>query len=138
MPVDVNALCMTFLLFLNQQAVYEVLDTCPTVRVIDVTNLQEMACGGSDCPAKAFYNLDDKTIYLSNELDLENAVHKSILLHELVHYAQDVTGKWIHHDVSECRSFLMRELAAFKVQERYLLDNNIQHPVGRQLLMYRC
>ena len=103
MPVDVNALCMTFLVFLNQQAVYDNLNTCPPVHTIEVGSLQEMACAGSDCPAEAFYNLDDKTIYLSNELDLENPVHKSILLHELVHFAQDVTGKWIHHDMSECR-----------------------------------
>ena len=138
MPIDVNALCMSFLMFLNQQGVYDFVVTCPAIRVIDVKSLQEIVCDGSECPAEAFYDIEDRIIYLSNELDLDTPVHKSIILHELVHFAQDVTGKWIHHDESECRSFLMREVAAFRLQERYLLDNNIHHPVGQNLMIYRC
>lgn len=138
MPIDVNALCMSFLMFLNQQGTFDQLLTCPAIQITSVKHLQNMVCEGADCPAEAFYNLKEKTIYLSNELDLTHPVDKSVLLHELVHFAQDVTDTWLYHKESECLSFLKREMEAFRMQERYLLDNNILRRVGQQMAFYRC
>ena len=137
MPVDLNALCMSFLMFLNQQDMYESVDTCPEIKIKPVSELQIIACDGAACPIKAFYDLEEKTIFLSSQLDLDYSLDKSILLHELVHYVQDVNGKW-EEEEDECRSGMRRELNAFIVQEKYLLQQNVHMPVSQQMAYYRC
>ena len=137
MPVDLNALCMTFLMFLNQHGFYEPVKECPHVAMMTIHQLQQIACDGDACPVEAFYDREEKVIYLSEELDLEFSLHRSILLHELVHYVQDVNGKWEEAE-TECHSGMRRELNAFRVQEKYLLQHNIFIPVSQQMAFYRC
>ena len=96
------------------------------VRSISLQELQEIACDGAACPIQAFYHKEEKIIYLSKQLDYEDELHRSILLHELVHYVQDVTGKWLPEQ-SDCRSGMRRELEAFRLQERYLLNKQYSY-----------
>ena len=135
--IDLNAMCMSFLMIVNQAAMFDNVAICPGVRSIPLEDLQKIACDGAACPIQAFYHKEDKIIYLSKELDYEDQLHRSILLHELVHYVQDVTGQWLPEQ-TDCRSGMRRELEAFRLQERYLLNNNIHIPVSQQMAYYRC
>lgn len=137
MPADINTLCLSFLMFLNQQNLYEPVKTCPQVNMVSINELQTIACDGAECPVKAFYDLEDKTIFLSSQLDLDFSLDRSILLHELVHYVQDINGKWEEGE-DECRAGMQRELYAFRVQEKYLLSQNVRIPVSQQMAYYRC
>ena len=56
--------------------------------------------------------MDDR---LSPETDL---VHRSILLHELVHYLQEINGAGASMD--ECDRWLYREREAYRLQNQYL------------------
>ncbi|MBL1142449.1 MAG: hypothetical protein D8M62_10430 [Proteobacteria bacterium] len=128
---------MTFLLFINQDAMYEEVNVCPDIQVMPVKELQLLACNGAECPVQAYYDRQAKAVYLSRELDLDYSYDRSILLHELVHYVQDINDKW-EEDINECRSAIRREWNAFIMQEKYLLEKNIRIPVSRQLSFYRC
>ena len=66
----------------------------------------------------AFYDPKSNTIYLNENFDIHNAFDKGILLHELLHYVQDmneVVGKKF-----EC--WRATELEVYELQKKYLLE----------------
>ena len=66
----------------------------------------------------AFYDPRNNTIYLNENFDIHNAFDKGILLHELLHYVQDmneVVGKKF-----EC--WQATELEVYELQSKYLLE----------------
>lgn len=128
---------MFFLMFINQQGAYEPVETCPVIAFKSLYQLQHIGCDGAECPIQAFYDREAKAIYLLDDLEMDDSFHKSILLHELVHYVQDINAKW-EEGSTECQSGLRRELNAFQVQEKYLLSQNIRIPVSRHMAFYRC
>jgi len=78
----------------------------------------EHACDGNrDCPVAAWYN-NDGTIYLDEHLqNWDDPVTRSVIVHELVHYLQDLSGKFRNND---CEDQLKREREAYAVQRMYL------------------
>jgi hypothetical protein len=96
---------------------YPVPDTLPEVHRLPRTELESMVCRTA-CGVKAFY-LKGKGIYLDQSLDLEGDLKaRSILLHELVHYAQGRTGKF--DTMAECPGWYAKEYEAYAIQNRYL------------------
>ena len=132
-----TVLCLTLLAFIAQHGHYQAVLDCPAIETMSVTRLQQVACGGSPCPARAFYDRGRQVVLLAEDLDLALALPQSILLHEMVHYVQHHTGRWQEHTDS-CRAGMMRELTAFRIQERFLLERNIHIPVSRNMMFYRC
>ena len=78
----------------------------------------EHACGGrQDCRIAAWYN-NDGTIYMDERLqDWDDPLVRSVIVHELVHYLQDLSGKFRNDD---CADSLRREREAYAVQRMYL------------------
>jgi hypothetical protein len=134
---DFGALCLGFLAFIAQHGHYPAVADCPGIEVVSVPELMSTACEGRPCPAQAFYDRQDNVILLSEEVELDFALGRSILLHELVHYVQDRSGRW-EEDPDLCRAGMLRELHAFRLQERYLLEQNIRIPVSQNMIYYRC
>ena len=62
-----------------------------------------------------FYDARSNTIYLPKTFDEYNAWHKGILLHELVHYVQDMNRVKV-----ACLAELERD--AWPLQRKYLLE----------------
>jgi hypothetical protein len=134
---DLSQLCLLLLAFIAQHGHYPAMEECPSVRTVSVPELMSTACEGRPCPAQGFYDRETDAILLSDEVELAFALGRSILLHELVHYVQDRSGRW-QEDDNACRAGMMRELHAFHLQERYLLDQNIRIPVSQNMIYYRC
>ena len=112
---------------------------CPELENVTVSELQTHACGARPCPALAYYDRESQIIYLLDDLDFDKAAARGILLHEMVHYVQDVTDNWEQpNDTDECRASLQRELQAFYLQERYLAHLNVFMPVSRNMMFYSC
>lgn len=89
----------------------------------------DIACNGNKkCDAIAWYD-SDRTIYLDKRLE-ENmdAFTRSVVVHELVHYLQDISGKYSKMD---CELYVQREAEAYSVQKQYL--NKI---AGKFVAMY--
>jgi len=96
---------------------YPVPDTLPEVHRLPRAELEAMVCRTA-CGVKAFY-LKGKGIYLDQALDLEGDLKaRSILLHELVHYAQGHTGKF--DTMADCQGWYAKEYEAYAIQNRYL------------------
>lgn len=128
-------LCMTLLLFAAQVGEFAQSGDCPEVRQVSQRELQIQVCEGAACPVQAFYDYAGRYILLDDRLDLEDVPGRGVLLHELVHYLQDLNGQL---DDRSCTAMLHRELQAFRIQERYLVAERRWQPVGMNLMGYRC
>jgi uncharacterized protein DUF6647 len=91
--------------------------TLPVIHRVSHAELETYVCE-TNCAIKAWYK-PGEGIFLDNSLMPEsNAFDRSILLHEMVHYFQDMSG--YYRDANPCDRWLQRELDAYAVQNRYL------------------
>lgn len=73
--------------------------------------------GNEKCDAIAWYN-DESVIYLDDRLEGHTDPDtRSVVVHELVHYLQDLSGKYKDMD---CNLHAKREREAYSVQRQYL------------------
>jgi hypothetical protein len=78
----------------------------------------EHACGGNtNCNTGAWYN-NDGVIYLDDRLqDWADPMVRSVIVHELIHYLQDISGKF---NKGDCEEQLVREREAYAIQRIYI------------------
>jgi hypothetical protein len=95
----------------------------PHVYRVPHAELEQIVCG-ANCAIKAWYK-PGEGIFLDESLKPEtNMFDRSILLHEMVHYYQDMSG--YYGRAEGCDRWLHRELNAYEIQNRYL--GTIGHP----------
>jgi hypothetical protein len=95
----------------------------PHVFRVPHAELEAIVCG-ANCAIKAWYR-PGEGIFLDESLKPEtNMFDRSILLHEMVHYFQDMSG--YYGRVEGCDRWFHRELNAYEIQNRYL--GTIGHP----------
>lgn len=88
------------------------IDEYPSVKIVSEEYLHKEF--GS--PVYAFYNYSTKTVYISNKVDLSSHKGKSILVHELVHHYQNISGlRQTYLCIAES------ERLAYTTQKKYLL-----------------
>jgi hypothetical protein len=78
----------------------------------------------NNCSIQAWYKPGDGIFLLDTLQPETNLMHRSILLHEMVHYFQDMSGAY--GDRSSCERWFQREIDAYSIQNRYL--GVIGHP----------
>lgn len=107
-------------LYVSVQAItgYPMPAEMPQVRQVPQAEIQRMVCMGP-CRIRAFYH-PDHGVVVDESFDLKSSLyHQSILLHELVHHAQHVTGRFDSLE-SACQARSESESEAYEVQNRYL------------------
>ena len=116
--MDTSQLIGVLLSWTAQLSGYAYPSTVPQLERVQHEYLAEHACGGdANCRVVAWYD-DEGTIYLDDRVeDLEDPIVRSVLVHELVHYLQDLSGKF---DSLKCEDQLVREREAYSVQRTYL------------------
>jgi hypothetical protein len=89
----------------------------------------DVACHGNEkCDVVAWYN-NNGTIFLDDRLNGKtDAFTRSVVVHELVHYLQDISGEYGEMD---CNLYAKREREAYSIQKQYL--NKI---AGKFVAMY--
>jgi len=98
---------------------YPIPEELPVVHFVPHGVLEEKACH-KPCPVLGWFSLDNQ-IYLDDQLDLKGSVQaRSILLHELVHYVQQVSGKF--DGMRTCEGWVQREKEAYTIQNRWLFE----------------
>jgi hypothetical protein len=113
MPELVDSLLDTIARMSN----YRKPDFTPRVSKVSRAEIERTVCNGP-CPVKAWH-LPEAGIFIDDSLTPEtDLVHRSILLHELVHFLQDVNGEGAGLD--ECGRWLQREREAYWLQNQYL------------------
>ncbi len=98
----------------------------PVIKRLPADALNRMACKGS-CGVLGNY-AGGREIYLDSRLAPEtNLFDRSVLLHEMVHYLQNLQGespigaREAAGDAEKCRLWYTREREAYRIQESYLI-----------------
>lgn len=102
---------------LDQISKYHRLVASPEIIRVPHERIEAMVCNAK-CGARAVYR-PGEGIYLDDDLKPETDLFaRSILLHELVHYAQDMSGE--HGDMRPCMRWYQREQEAYAIQKIFL------------------
>jgi hypothetical protein len=93
----------------------------PRVKIRSRAFFDQSACHGSKsrCHRIAWYN-GGHTIYLRDDIDSSSLEGTAILLHEVVHYVQEKSEKFLEEN--QCNRF-KREREAYDLQKTYLIEN---------------
>ena len=99
----------------------------PEISILPQQQLAQKACGNFDCDVYGWFSNADKVVYMSQNQDFVNDLHaRSVLLHELVHYAQD---RWKAPTmINACLTWKARELQAYDIQYEWLRLHRVRVP----------
>lgn len=91
----------------------------PQVRFEPHAFFVQNVCAGRECPAVGWYN-DAGIVYIDDRyLDDESMFPASLLVHEFVHYLQDMSGEY---NSLSCEDSRAREREAYHAQNEYILQ----------------
>ena len=120
---------------LYQISKYQRLIASPEIIRVPHERIERMVCPGK-CGALAAY-IPGAGIYLDEKLNPgRNLFHRSILLHELVHYAQDMSEE--HDDMKPCMRWYQREQEAYAIQKIFLFMTGSPTRVGYSAQKSTC
>jgi hypothetical protein len=138
------------LLHLMQWAValtgYDYPTEMPMIAYSDNSHFVEVLCDGVDtprdpCDTRAYYDDERDAMIVLNtkyfEIGGEWTPHeRGIILHEMVHYLQDLSGRWNGYqdweDSKLCRERQFRQKEAYEAQDEYMLRvYNIRRRIPR-------
>ena len=117
-PMTDAQLLPALLSALDQLSKYPRPSTRPERHRLPSSELQKLICGGP-CAALAVYR-PGEGIFLDDKLKPEiRLFDRSVLLHELVHYLQDLNNQ--HADMKPCSRWYHREQEAYAIQKNFLI-----------------
>jgi hypothetical protein len=117
-PIAMDRLLPALFHAISSLSKYPAPGELPNLHRVSREVLEEMVCVGK-CAVLANYRPGDG-IYLADELHPESDLFaRSVLLHELVHYLQDLRN--VRADEAECLRWYHREVEAYSIQRRFLL-----------------
>jgi hypothetical protein len=126
-PIPMDDLLPVLLEAVHRLSKYALPDELPPVHRVSHAKIEQLACGKA-CAALAAYR-PGEGIYLDEALQPEsNVFARSVLLHELVHYVQDVSNELVA--VRPCERWYRREQEAYAIQKRFLALLGSQMRVG--------
>ena len=118
-PIAMKDLLPELLKAIDALSKYSIPDQLPTVHRVPHRTIEELNCGGEKCAALAVYR-SGEGIYIDDALKPEtNIFARSVLLHELVHYVQDVSNELA--SAEPCDRWYRREQEAYAIQKRFLI-----------------
>lgn len=130
-PIEMENLLPELMHAVGRLSDYPVPATLPAVYRVPHEKIEEIACGRK-CPALGAYRRGDG-VYLDDSLQPEtNVFARSVLLHELVHYVQDLSAVTEHHE--SCDHWYRREKEAYAIQEYFLSLVGSEHRVSYSTL----
>jgi hypothetical protein len=120
---------------LDQLSKYHRLVALPEVIEVSHQRIEELVCHAK-CSALAAYR-PGEGIYIDERLKPETDLFaRSILLHELVHYAQEMSGE--HGDMRPCERWYHREQEAYAIQKKFLFISGSPTRVGYSAAKSTC
>lgn len=130
-PIPIDDLVPELMRAIERLSRYPVPESMPRVYRVAHEKIEELACGRK-CPALGAYKPGDG-IYLDEALQPEtNVFARSVLLHELVHYVQDMSSGM--NDIESCDRWYQREKEAYAIQENFLALVSSEHRVSYSTL----
>ena len=134
--LSLASLALQLLASIHSLSSYPTTKILPEIHQAPLVEIQQRFCQGS-CTAQAFYK-PGEGVYIDQAFDLANdEFARSVLLHELVHHAQRVSGTF-QKIPSECDRWYAAEREAYAIQNRYLEDVHDPHRVNVNAWRARC
>jgi uncharacterized protein DUF6647 len=126
-----SALIPSLLAWIAAATGYAVPAALPEVRLVPHQVIRGAICAGQECAVGAMYRPGDDVIYLDERLaPAANDFDAAVLLHELVHWVQDRSGRVPDRD---CRTRVAAEREAYTLQAAWLRERHKRYPLARQL-----
>lgn len=120
---------------LDQLSKYHRPVALPEIIRVSHERIEELVCNAK-CGALAAYR-PGEGIYLDERLKPETELFdRSILLHELVHYVQDMNDE--HGDMRPCERWYQREQEAYAIQKIFLFMTGSPTRVGYSAAKSTC
>jgi uncharacterized protein DUF6647 len=127
----VSALIASLLAWIAAATGYAVPPAPPEVRLVPHEVIKGAMCAGEECAIGAMYQPGRDLIYLDERLEpAANDFDAAVLLHELVHWVQDRSGRFPDRD---CRTRVAAEREAYTLQAAWLRERHRRYPLARQL-----
>ncbi len=118
-PIPLAQLVPELLTAIDQLSKYAIPQELPGVHRVPHEKIEQLTCGGGKCAALAAYR-PGEGIYIDEALKPETDIFaRSVLLHELVHYVQDVANELASAEA--CDRWYRREQEAYAIQKRFLM-----------------
>lgn len=118
-PMAMEDLLPSLMEAIDHLSKYTVPDSLPPVHRVPHEKIEQLTCGGEQCAALAAY-ISGEGIYIDAALKPETDIFaRSVLLHELVHYVQDVSNELA--SAEPCRRWYRREQEAYAIQKAFLI-----------------
>ena len=113
---------------------YEYPAEMPTIAYANHEHFVEILCEGVDtkrdpCSARAYYDDERNAMIVLNTKYFQmgsewNPYDRGIILHEIVHYLQDMSGRWDGYQDWEdnrlCKERQFRQKEAYEAQDEYM------------------
>ena len=134
--LSLAALAVQLLASIHSLSGYPTPEVLPEIHQAPLAEIRQRFCQGA-CAAQAFYR-PGEGVYIDEAFDLANdEFAKSVLLHELVHHVQRVSGTF-QKIPSECDRWYAAERDAYTIQNRYLEAVHDPHHVNVNAWRARC
>lgn len=134
-PLTEKELIPALLSAADQLSKYPKPATVPEIYRVQHSRLEEMVCP-TGCAVLATYR-PGEGIFLDESLKPETDLfHRSVLLHELVHYLQDINNEL--GTMRDCERWYHRELEAYAIQKSFLALVGSQVRVGYSAKQSTC
>src|SRR5579859_2229020 len=134
--VSLASLALQLLTSIHSLSGYPVTTALPEIHQAPVAEIQQRFCQGT-CAVQAFYR-PGEGIYIDEKFDLANdEFARSVLLHELVHHMQRVSGTF-QRMPSACDRWYAAEGEAYTIQNRYLETMHDPHRINVNAWRAHC
>lgn len=105
----------------------------PKIVFLSTTDLQREYCKGTGCDVSAFQR--SGTVFLNDQIRLDNVIDRSIIVHEFVHYIQRIRVG----DTYTCKMWYEKEMEAYKLQAEYLKKYSVSDaPIRNVIPKLKC
>jgi hypothetical protein len=134
--LSLTSLALQLLASIHSLSGYPTAVVPPEIHQAPLVEIQQRFCDGK-CSAQAFYR-PGEGVYIDESFDLANdEFARSVLLHELVHHVQRVSGTF-QKIPSECDRWFAAERDAYTIQNRYLEEMHDAHRINVNAWRARC
>jgi hypothetical protein len=108
----------------------------PAVNMVPHAQLVKDACNGRECKVLGWFP-PGQTIYVDDRLNPQDSLYaSSIVVHEMVHYLQQQSGKYAKPYT--CESLIAMEREAYAAQREFFIRYGVYQPVGASMHAVGC
>jgi hypothetical protein len=115
---------------------YSAPDQMPEVQSVSHATLVQKACNGRECKVLGWFP-PGQTIFVDDRLNAEQSLYaSSIVVHEMVHYLQQQSGKY--EKPYTCETLITMEREAYAAQREFFIRYGVYQPVGASMHHVGC